>query len=258
MVNARSRPRRPCAVWQGSGLIMRPRSTRVFCGFGGDAGGKGACSPQSETCIPGCQQQGQPLWCSPEEVHLSGNQEGTCYDRPWRPGPDLGTLFQRAANNGHYNEIILVRLAWARAPRRLPSGLTIACVCAPSCRTRSFGYYCSSARTGECHRVPCRAHLTLTRARARRTPMCLTQSRAYTTPQGSRRRPCRKHGARTPPSLVASILMLPKHRCLCSIEAIGRPRSERHERICDVHPPKTPPATPNFGPIRTFQNYPSE
>lgn len=97
---------------EGSGLIMRPRSTRVFCGFGGDAGGKGACSPQSETCIPGCQQQGQPLWCSPEEVHLSGNQEGTCYDRPWRPGPDLGTLFQRAANNGHYNEIILDALFW--------------------------------------------------------------------------------------------------------------------------------------------------
>ena len=97
---------------EGAGLVMRPGANRILCGFGGDAGGKGACIPMSATCIPGCQQQGQPEWCDPEVVELEGNQAGTCYDRPWRPGPDLGVLFERAASNGHYNELILDAIFW--------------------------------------------------------------------------------------------------------------------------------------------------
>jgi len=97
---------------EGAGLIMRPSATRIFCGFGGDAGGKGACVLRSPTCIPGCQHDGQPVWCDPSTVHLSANQAGTCLDRPWQPGPDLGVLFQRAAGNGQYNEIIIDALFW--------------------------------------------------------------------------------------------------------------------------------------------------
>lgn len=98
---------------EGSGLIMRPSANRIFCGFGGDAGGKGACIPaEHNDCVPGCQQQGQPEWCDPVEVKLEGGQAGTCYDRPWQPGRTLGILFKRAAGNAHYNEIIIDAVHW--------------------------------------------------------------------------------------------------------------------------------------------------
>ena len=97
---------------QGAGLVLRPSGHRILCSFGSDAGGKGACMPESATCIPGCQREGQPEWCDPDTVVLTGNQAGTCYDRPWRPGPDQATLFQRAAHNGQYNEIILDSGRW--------------------------------------------------------------------------------------------------------------------------------------------------
>ena len=97
---------------QGAGLVLRPSGHRILCSFGSDAGGKGACMPESATCIPGCQREGQPEWCDPDTVVLTGNQAGTCYDRPWRPGPDQATLFERAAHNGQYNEIILDSGRW--------------------------------------------------------------------------------------------------------------------------------------------------
>ena len=96
---------------QGAGLVMRPQATRVFCGFGSDSGGKGVCYPASDECVPGCQYQGVPEWCDPQTVHLMGNQEGTCYDRPWQPN-DMGTLFERAAHNGAYTEVIIDALYW--------------------------------------------------------------------------------------------------------------------------------------------------
>lgn len=96
------------------GVVLRPSATRVFCGFGADAGGLGHCAPQSTDCYPGCWQAGKTwsVWCEPEEVHLHGNQEGTCYNRPYRPA-DMGVLFERAALNGHYNEVIVDSLHWA-------------------------------------------------------------------------------------------------------------------------------------------------
>jgi len=98
---------------QGGGVVLRQSATRVFCGFGTDAGGLGDCQPTSDSCIPGCWKAGfsWSVWCNPEETHLSGNQEGSCYNRPYRP-QDMGILFERSANNNHYNEVIIDSLFW--------------------------------------------------------------------------------------------------------------------------------------------------
>ena len=98
---------------EGTGVVLRPEGTRVFCGFGGDAGGKGACYPQGDDCLPGCQQKNMPPWCDPMTVHLEHNQEGTCYDRPWKPR-DMGILLERSSHKQNHNEVIIDSKAWTQ------------------------------------------------------------------------------------------------------------------------------------------------
>ena len=96
----------------GAGVVLNPSDTRVFCGFGGDAGGKGVCYPVSDDCTPGCQHKNLPPWCDPAEVHLQGNQEGTCYARPWRTS-DMGTMLERAGHSSSYNEVVVDSMFWS-------------------------------------------------------------------------------------------------------------------------------------------------
>ena len=52
------------------GVVLRPSATRVWCGFGGDAGGLGNCYPQSDDCYPGCWEAGHSWYAIPSLSHV--------------------------------------------------------------------------------------------------------------------------------------------------------------------------------------------